>query len=85
MKTTQQFNETGIKGVMFWIAGPLVSGAGYVWALSVMAEGGDFPMLAVLMVLGGSIGTLAALPMMIVGREFYREAPRDSDVARWSS
>ena len=76
MKTTQTFDETGMKGIALWIAGPFAIGGGYAWAVRAMAQGVDFPMLAMLLILAGCVASLAAIPMMMIGREFPQEKPR---------
>lgn len=73
MKRVQLFNSTGIKGVVMWIGGPLISGAGYAWALPSIARGADLPFATILMLAAGALMTLSSVPMMLIGREQYEE------------
>jgi len=77
MQIEQRFNGTGWTGIIALFLGPLLAGYGY-WDLMAtvtrnVALGGYLsssttPAL-VMMVIGG-IASLAAFPMMIIGRDF---------------
>jgi len=69
MKRIQLFNSTGIKGVIMWVAGPLVSAAGHAWATTTLVRGEEYPLAATAILVIGGLTTLISVPMMLIGRE----------------
>lgn len=82
MKIEQRFTATGWFGVVFLFAGPIIAGFAYRDYLSAITRNllgvGEIysdPLAAMVVMVFGSILSLASFPMMIIGREFEGFSP----------
>lgn len=76
MKIEQRFNGTGWAGIAALFLGPCLTAFGYWNFISAVARNGAFggylfsdPLPWIVVMLAGGVASLAALPMMIIGRD----------------
>jgi hypothetical protein len=76
--TRQRFTLVGKLGLFLLFAGPLFAGVSYSSFLDAVASNGErHPFAYLIFTLIAGVAFLAAIPMMIIGREFHHESPDD--------
>ena len=72
MTTKQYFTGHGVLGVIFTFVGPIMTLIGvYLLSASRNLQYGQSPELAHILLIGvGLLMTIAALPLMLIGREY---------------